>query len=621
MIAGRIDFSRPDCMVMEVDGIESTGSRAAIATKKSKPFEVVQFGSSWAINEIPRAQVVLAVGRTFDNVDSEAEISRRFGELFAFRRVRVYLTLAEEPFARPGNARAAIAANGKQWRKCVFEGSATGFSMAQSYGKKSIVVNLVHWLVDLQNSSCVIANLHPSNPYTVLGNAIDLIPAGPAGTAISQTYLSRLAAGTTSVTFLRDIGSGLKTILTRLAFAGPPAVGNLGLNSCGPLHVDKGAIVKNRRAVNAFARIEGQGADASTHLPFRYGRPLNLEKANASAMISACVYDKILTTSLTTFMATNIWDKLVGEYCPQFGMAIVPRIRRALLIADTPLANVEAPWRTISAGEYDSLEWSANVERPLRAVITAGSAYLRTTGKSKEQIDKSGYDDSRWHGGCFVSEVEDGDGLVLYTTLPDWLSKLQIPANGSEAGGMRNAMPTSAVSVALSAVDIVRQIGLTPITEAQLRESLTPAKLGAIAQMYADWARYIHAATVLKGRVGTLSGSLRFDVAPGSNLRVHSEGELFSLPGQDTTSPVVYANVSRVSVLISAESASASTSFSLSEVRTAQENRAQGTGLDRHHFFGPFYHGTPGDTKIREHGCPLTEDDFEENQLEAMKFL
>jgi hypothetical protein len=79
-------------------------------------------------------------------------------------------------------------------------------------------------------------------------------------------------------------------------------------------------------------------------------------------------------------------------------------------------------------------------------------------------------------------------------------------------------------------------------------------------------------------------GKLRFDICPGTTLLVKSKGELKS-EGVDELASDLYGLVSRVTVTINSEQASAATTLELTNIRTDVENQQDRFSLASHPFF------------------------------------
>jgi hypothetical protein len=113
----------------------------------------------------------------------------------------------------------------------------------------------------------------------------------------------------------------------------------------------------------------------------------------------------------------------------------------------------------------------------------------------------------------------------------------------------------------------------TPLTSSNTGTTTDFAKIRTI---FDKWAEEVYIKNALRGRTQTVSGRLRFDIAPGSIVRVTSAQESV-LPDEDAPARIdnlgfdTFGEVARVSIVINAEAPSASTSFLLTNVRTHSE--------------------------------------------------
>jgi hypothetical protein len=97
----------------------------------------------------------------------------------------------------------------------------------------------------------------------------------------------------------------------------------------------------------------------------------------------------------------------------------------------------------------------------------------------------------------------------------------------------------------------------------------------------------------LKGRIGEVSGKLRFDIAPGSSVRVET-GRAKNIPAaDDQLAQNMYATVMQVSYLVNAEAGQAGTAFTLAHVRTESENKADATSVEKPPMYKRAWRGAP----------------------------
>jgi hypothetical protein len=142
--------------------------------------------------------------------------------------------------------------------------------------------------------------------------------------------------------------------------------------------------------------------------------------------------------------------------------------------------------------------------------------------------------------GCYSPPVTDPDGVILFTNVPPWL----------------NFIP-KAFSTVLNSTS-------GAVVSANVRD------------VFNQWAKEVYIKNALRGRSQTVSGRLRFDIAPGSIVRVSSSQESV-LPDVNAPARIdnlgfdTFGEVVRVSIVINAEAPAASTSFLLTNIRTHSE--------------------------------------------------
>lgn len=120
---------------------------------------------------------------------------------------------------------------------------------------------------------------------------------------------------------------------------------------------------------------------------------------------------------------------------------------------------------------------------------------------------------------------------------------------------------------------------------------LTPVDVGNNARNYYDAAaHYLFNQEALRGRYATVRGKLRFDLAPGTTVRLVNADSLFL--GDDQLNQDRVASITRVSTSISADPPHASTAFQLEHVRTADENEDDKMSAAEHPFYVNAFSGS-----------------------------
>jgi hypothetical protein len=266
----------------------------------------------------------------------------------------------------------------------------------------------------------------------------------------------------------------------------------------------------------------------------------------------------LISESGGNWVNTTLWGKIIGEWAPAYWFAVCPRIEDALGV---PFAGglQGAPWAVIGGDDYVSCELNASMPQVLRGVGILHSAMYVTgadLGASKAPIDAGGL--AGWYSPPGVEK-----GLILFKDCPKWLAVADFPQLRS-----------------FTAEGIGEQPIKTALDPKGAGAPANPAQNQAAAQVFDDitalYAKHWYTLEALKGRVGELAGKLRFDIAPGSNIKVEAAGERNS----NAVPPLqedMFATVTQVSCVINAESRQAGTAFTLAHIRTGAENRAAAT--------------------------------------------
>lgn len=540
-----------DVLLLYIDGVE--------------PIPVVQFTASWAVNEVPVAQCLVPVGRTFAGGGWGAEDPGRPGwqnDVRPFAPARVVF--------RP---RGWYNQFGDPWPDqpvVVFSGYFDGYAYRRSQDKTQIVVNLTHWLIDLAASHVLSANWHPTNPASLAQPALlnlscaRVMTGADGGNAFVP---DATAVGLTTKTVTADLWGAIKRVFCCLAQSSPLQLGPI--EGC----ITPQLAARNEKALRALARIEGPGLSAETDYPYRYGRPLVIDGAD-QATVGLLVRNAVVQVALEPAAGTTFWEKLINGYGPAFGLSVIPLSDRALVVGDLPVLG-DTWWQEIRADEYESFDQTAAMSRPIRGVGVYGQA------GSFLGIAQTGPDQSGWYvGGCHLT---DNAGTLLYTSAPSWLNTLS--ASLARQYFRRGRPEASAI----------RAVGENPTA------GVDRAAIASVARLYNRYARCVYALYALKDRGGTLSGKLRFDIGPGSIVKIRAADDVDTRRGRagDRLGSDFFGCVSRVTVNINAEAPAAGTTFQLTHLRTESENRDFERWVVREHpifgnaIFGSGRHGSP----------------------------
>ena len=138
-----------------------------------KKYAIAQYNSTFALNEIPTASCTLATGERITQGKGGVSFSPA-EELAAelsgvgFAEAKVVLDLDGSDW-EPNSLGYP---DGFQGQKTIFEGYYAGLSYRRVGSKIQLTASLVHKLVDLTFGSIFSANMHPSNPASLVNDAV-----------------------------------------------------------------------------------------------------------------------------------------------------------------------------------------------------------------------------------------------------------------------------------------------------------------------------------------------------------------------------------------------------------------------------------------------------------------
>lgn len=527
-------------------------------------FEVVQYTASFAINEIPRATCLVAIGRDARNTREDGRAgANRFGNRLQ-QMLKATITFHPRGEWRP---------NGEEWpndSRVIFDGYYAGMGYRKVQDKVQAVVHLVHWLIDLTFSSVLSKQQHPSNPGSLVQPAVFTALAGAGDQPVFMGHLAGFDAIRPGVT--EDLWAAVKKALCGLA-----ADDDKFEVACGdPLGT--GDTTKNSRALDALARIEGPSELCNKD--YKYAVPTPLDDCGVPLVSEACAM-AISRQLLTGIHHATFWDAMITQVFPMFQLALVPLVERALVVAWTP-AFCRAYDKEITPDDYDFFDLNGALMAPLQGV-GVWSGYGSSTGWERAEIGDGSYKDSLCLGGHYaVDSVKASDGTWLVVEAPAWLEA--IPGAGMLAGS------SSGIRLAVAS-----NTQTTPGEPGASAPDPTPGEvISETRKLFNRYAHSVFVANMLHGRSGALDGKLRFDIAPGSIVRIEPKPELFLESGLDELATPFFAHVTRVTVNINSEAAKAGTSFQLSHMRTEAENSTERAAVRGHPLFkAPYYNGAP----------------------------
>lgn len=552
---------------------------ASLTVNGGQTFQISHLEASFGLNEIPRAQVFVAVGQSVNTTESTEPLSPN--------TLRLYAALGRTP---PGNASihnsieftntrspATIQLtlsgdwdmSGRSWPEqgvTIFDGLVTGISYRKAGEQVFAVVSLIHWSAKLGYSSTLSKFSHPSNPVNLAFNGT--IPEKDAGSADtregsgpSQTLTQYINGSILTPSQLStDMWAGFADVLKGLA--------NEDLMQFEGRANRAGTRTANSTALDALAKFEGAGT-----LARRYSVPLVIDEPEGIGIaLAGSIMSCVTESQIQAYFGTTFWDVLVGAWANDFMFSVVPMSDRALIVPITP--GQRLPWRTVQVNDYGGLDQNSLVPTPLRAVLLSGGEMSATNAEDANTQDEG-------IGGVFQPTATDSDGVILMRRAPSWMCKILSQAmSNDDSTGVDQGDPPNCATDPQPADTGNSQIAAIAQARPQQKRLLD------------RFAQELFLRNSLEGRTGLITGKLRFDIAPGSTLMLKGSPEPV-LGTEDVLSQDLYALVVRTAFVIDCEAKQAQTTFQLSHIRTATENQDDRYSTDRHSLYSQAYLGAP----------------------------
>jgi hypothetical protein len=494
--------------------------------------DVVSAAASFALNTIPTATLVLAVGYNAVT-DKPATIHSLKDKLEPRQKVIVNLTVTEgsgdTSKLKPGTYK-------------IFDGFLAGLGLQRSQNQFSYTMNLVHWLDDLNNSSAINGNWFPGAPQDYAQTAVAEVYGkdGEVTSGCSPGLAANLCTYENITTDMWD------TVIK------PMFVSIAGF-SRGLLQqpTPKSEVQLNGAAKRALDRMPGNGA--------AYYKPLQMQIAPAAEKNIAVSMSKYLTISIATSTAqTSFWGKLLSEYAPQFLFAISPAVDWALPIPFCSGLRWKPGGKTIKISDYSFGAFNANMTQIIESVNILYPIDTKTGIENTQQAPAapmSYYEECAQYPAA--GDAKNLRGLKLFKTPPGWFSKM----GAEDLAGANSAVGARTVAAPKAGTD--------PAADPVPAPQAYTAHKSTLERFAQQW--YI--SEVLQQRYGELSGPLRFDIAPGSIVKIElPQSDAHKDKNAQDTDEYIVASVMSVSYVINAERATAGTSFAIAHTKTQHEN-------------------------------------------------
>lgn len=494
--------------------------------------EVVAISGAYALNSIPVASATIAAGREV-KTGTPSQIHSSINSFKLREPVTISLKITTDgPYS---------GVNGMISNWCViFEGYYAGIGYQRTYESANFTLNFIHWLDDLACSSALNGSWHPGVPHDLAQAAEGDVAIAGGGSNISN-ITSIVDPGRTIITppnIRADLwGAVLKKILQELATR------EIGKQFPGAGDAADANKANNAAALKALERMPGESPRASK-------LPLNMPEDGLIGLAAVQAINGIIKTGLAY---SSFWSKLVGEFGAEFLFGISPGATFANVIPYFGAINRE--WVTITGKDYAHASFHNSLVSLINSVEIR---FAQNPTSAIWGIGGQAPSISYYRPLAKFPDSPPGRGQVIIKDPPAWIANT-VPAAvyGPLATGVQKK-PS----------DHGQGEGNPPAGARRPAEEEKKLQASAIVQAYAE---HLYKTEVLAQRRGELSGKLRFDIAPGSIVKIEA-------PDSDIQPNFValpldfYAMVTQVSFAINAEMHTAGTSFAFTNLRTSGEN-------------------------------------------------
>jgi hypothetical protein len=501
--------------------------------------DVVAINSTFGLNSIPTASLHVASGICVQDGSKIATIHKAIQGLNPRDPALVTLTV-----------RTTDGETGKMMEDgeyIIFEGYYAGLGYQRSNMNSTYTLHLLHWLDDLNCSSMLNGNWFQGAPHDLAQNAVcyGLGQVGTnAGSGINFTPITEmepqiLTAGHMESDLWEECIKPLFLAISNMRHV------SLQEDMAGATADASGfGGATNKAAQDALAKMAGIA-------PNKGKLPLNLKGLD----------EKVIQHSVQTGMShlikngiaySSFWSKLIGEIGAAFLFGVSPGVRYANVIPY--FGGLSTEWLTIEADEYNYASFNCNVANLIESVnifySQQGNMGIESGGKTSE-----GYNSFYLPWGMYPpKEKRNLRGQIMLRDPPIWIAN-PVPQHQCTPGttlgrGYDTFKPQAGPPTTTGGVPTA------PRAERSVKSS----------RILDRFAEHWYKSSILSQRSGELSGKLRFDIAPGSTIKINAPDK--SNDGENH----MFATVMQVSYVINAEQHAAGTSFSLINVRTEKEN-------------------------------------------------
>lgn len=501
--------------------------------------DVVAISATFGLNSIPTASMVVACGKEVTTQEN-ATIHEALKQFKPRSPAKVWLTITSSD----GRRSTPIINGMEDGRYVIFEGYYAGVGYQRTHASASYTIHLVHWLDDLNCSSMLNGNWMPGAPHDLASAAsihVAALGGGGGGGGSYTNLIPLIEKDTGNLLTPSNIEKDLWELVIKKVYENVAKFPHPRICEGGDSSPDSPG--NNAAALKALPKIPGKSP--------RPGKlPLILGGLD-DALVLTSFNHGISRMLMEGIGYTSFWSNLIGELGASFLFAVSPSVEFANVVPF--FSGLKEEWKTITAEEYNYANFNANAG----TIIESVNIFYRLQSTSNYA---NGGKESQLVGYCRpwgkFPESPDLRGNILVRDPPPWITN--VAPHGLWVQG--TALPPTGDTHNPQQAPNHSHSGPKSGSDAEKK-----VKSGNVMNLFAE---HWYKTAVLAQRYGEMSGKLRFDIAPGSIIKIET-------PTPDNsaeTKEEFFATVTQVSYAINAETHTAGTSFGLHSLRTKTEN-------------------------------------------------
>jgi len=539
--------------------MEVTGPSDVAGSLKGREIPITRATMRFGLNRIPEATFVLPVG--IDVLTSKLSAAYAMvDEADSRMNITVYCQGSGDMYeGKDGTVSWPAEA------KAIWHGYISSVGYARTAASYSFTVTSAHWMVDLDKGTLALADMYPGGLdffgfITSIGgvtgaygkiDAVGLINTAQASST-GDLWAEALEKILTTLMLPDGAGGSLKgdSVYKKFIEGSNCALSDVAAKASYNVHPG------NRKAATVISS-SGAGRhmhDKSNILVLGGG---NLPLGDITNSVARDYLEYLATVVLQSIGSSSAWDKLVT--LGQLGhFNIVSNVETAAAVPNMPVFPESQVWRTLNPEHYLQVEGQSTFPRIVSGVVYRGGIKM-TTGLNVEDQELD------VNAGAAAAYLGVPDGHIIVRNAPQWL-----------VGDMSDKRTKEDIS------------GKNAGNAATPRSPNT-AETKATRSVGCDYAHSAWAYEYYKFRAVQIASPIRFDICPGSCLRLRG---LSTNQFAGGTESQLFGHVVDVTIVLDAEAKQAYSQFALSHIRSAADE-ASGLVPEKHPLYGNNWPGSP----------------------------